>query len=133
MATLIFQFSKMYDFMKTPFDLNKPVAIGSDHAGFEYKEDLISFLEAKGLTYHDFGTHSVELVRLTLAAVSEIDVVAKSFCRTLNPDGMFKNIDHYREGIMTRYPGFATMKITVPRYGLVFEPWACWASVPPTG
>ena len=48
--------------MSTPFDLSKPVAIGSDHAGFEYKEDLISFLEAKGLTYHDFGTHSIESV-----------------------------------------------------------------------
>ena len=45
--------------MNTPFDLHKPVAIGSDHAGFEYKEDLISFLEAKGISYHDFGTHSV--------------------------------------------------------------------------
>ena len=48
--------------MKTPFDLSKPVAIGSDHAGFEYKEDLISFLEAKGLPFHDFGTHSVDSV-----------------------------------------------------------------------
>ena len=48
--------------MNTPFDLHKPVAIGSDHAGFEYKEDLISFLEAKGLSFHDFGTHSIESV-----------------------------------------------------------------------
>ena len=48
--------------MNTPFDLNKPVAIGSDHAGFACKEDLISFLEAKGLAYHDFGTHSIESV-----------------------------------------------------------------------
>jgi ribose 5-phosphate isomerase B len=48
--------------MNTPFDLAKPVAIGSDHAGFEYKEDLISFLEAKELTFHDFGTHSLDSV-----------------------------------------------------------------------
>lgn len=45
-------------FMHSPFDLKKPIAIGSDHAGFEYKEDLISFLEGKGLSYKDFGTHS---------------------------------------------------------------------------
>ena len=32
--------------------------IGSDHAGYEYKEDLISFLEGKGFKYKDFGTHS---------------------------------------------------------------------------
>jgi ribose 5-phosphate isomerase B len=48
--------------MQSPFDLNKPVAIGSDHAGFDYKEDLISFLEAKGLAYKDFGAYSKESV-----------------------------------------------------------------------
>ena len=48
--------------MNTPFDLSKPVAIGSDHAGFEYKEDMISFLEAKGIPFHDFGTHSEDSV-----------------------------------------------------------------------
>jgi ribose 5-phosphate isomerase B len=48
--------------MNTLFDMAKPIAIGSDHAGFEYKEDLISFLEAKGLLFHDFGTHNSESV-----------------------------------------------------------------------
>ena len=37
--------------MNSHFDKNKPVAIGSDHAGFDYKEDLISFLEAKEISY----------------------------------------------------------------------------------
>lgn len=45
-----------------PFDMTKPVAIGSDHAGFDYKDDLISFLEGKGITFHDFGTHSTDSV-----------------------------------------------------------------------
>ena len=46
----------------SPFDLSLPVAIGCDHAGFEYKEDIISFLEGKGLPYKDFGTHSTDSV-----------------------------------------------------------------------
>lgn len=46
--------------MHSPFDLHKPIAIGSDHAGYDYKEDLISFLEGKGLPFKDFGTHSKE-------------------------------------------------------------------------
>ncbi|MBX9785288.1 MAG: ribose 5-phosphate isomerase B [Chitinophagaceae bacterium] len=45
-----------------PFDMTKPVAIGSDHAGFEYKDDLISFLEGKGIAFHDFGTYSTDSV-----------------------------------------------------------------------
>ncbi len=46
----------------SPFNLSMPVAIGCDHAGFEYKEDIISFLEAKGLEYKDFGTYSLDSV-----------------------------------------------------------------------
>ena len=46
--------------MLSPFNLSRPIAIGCDHAGFEYKEDVISFLEGKGLTYKDFGTFSLE-------------------------------------------------------------------------
>jgi ribose 5-phosphate isomerase B len=44
------------------FNLQLPVAIGCDHAGFKYKEDLISFLEGKGVAFTDFGTHSEESV-----------------------------------------------------------------------
>jgi ribose 5-phosphate isomerase B len=44
------------------FNLKNPIAIGCDHAGFDYKEDLISFLEGKGLTYKDFGAYSKDSV-----------------------------------------------------------------------
>lgn len=48
--------------MHSPFDLRKPIAVGSDHAGFDYKEDLISFLEGKGLPFKDFGADSKDAV-----------------------------------------------------------------------
>ena len=44
------------------FNLQLPIAIGCDHAGFDYKEDLISFLEGKGLAFKDFGAYSKESV-----------------------------------------------------------------------
>lgn len=44
------------------FNLKLPIAIGGDHAGYDYKEDIISFLEGKGLAYKDFGTHSKDSV-----------------------------------------------------------------------
>jgi ribose 5-phosphate isomerase B len=34
------------------------IAIGSDHAGFTYKEKIKTFLSALGHTVRDFGTHS---------------------------------------------------------------------------
>ncbi|MFD2918985.1 ribose 5-phosphate isomerase B [Terrimonas rubra] len=48
--------------MSQIFDFSKPIAIGSDHAGFEYKTALISFLEGKGIAFKDFGTHSTDSV-----------------------------------------------------------------------
>ena len=48
--------------MEPIFDTSKPIAIGSDHAGYDYKEDLISFLEGKGLSFKDYGTHSKDSV-----------------------------------------------------------------------
>lgn len=44
------------------FNLSLPVAIGADHAGFDRKEELISFLEGKNLRYKDFGTYSTDSV-----------------------------------------------------------------------
>jgi len=36
------------------------IALGSDHAGFEYKEGLKKWLEKHGYTVTDFGAHSTE-------------------------------------------------------------------------
>lgn len=36
-------------------DLSKPIAIGSDHAGFEYKSRLVAYLSEKGFEVIDKG------------------------------------------------------------------------------
>lgn len=36
------------------------IGLCSDHAGFEMKEYIKQVLDAKGLSYKDFGTHSAE-------------------------------------------------------------------------
>lgn len=38
------------------------IAIGSDHAGFRYKESIKTFLTDLGHEVHDFGTHSEDPV-----------------------------------------------------------------------
>jgi ribose 5-phosphate isomerase B len=48
--------------MNTTFDLSKPIAIGSDHAGFEYKEAIKKWLEKRNYTVKDFGTYSLDSV-----------------------------------------------------------------------
>lgn len=42
--------------------MNKTIAIGSDHAGFEYKTMMVEFLQSEGYEVKDFGTHSSDSV-----------------------------------------------------------------------
>ena len=42
------------------FDKSLPIAIGCDHAGFEYKEKLGKMLEAAGWQVVDKGTYSLD-------------------------------------------------------------------------
>lgn len=48
--------------MNTSFDLSRPIAIGADHAGYEYKTVVADFLRNKGFQVKDFGTHSSDSV-----------------------------------------------------------------------
>jgi ribose 5-phosphate isomerase B len=46
--------------METIFNLNLPIAIGCDHAGFAYKESIKKMLEEGGYTVEDKGTYNEE-------------------------------------------------------------------------
>ena len=40
------------------FDLSRPIAVGSDHAGFEYKQRMVTYLREKGYQVLDLGAQS---------------------------------------------------------------------------
>lgn len=42
------------------FNSTLPVAIGADHAGFEYKTALVQWLNKQGIQVQDFGTYSAD-------------------------------------------------------------------------
>jgi ribose 5-phosphate isomerase B len=48
--------------METIFNLLKPIAIGCDHAGTDYKNELKKMLEEGKYVVQDFGTNSNESV-----------------------------------------------------------------------
>ncbi len=48
------------------------VVIGSDHAGYEYKEKIIDYLNSRGISYTDVGTHTKESC--------DYPVIARSVC-----------------------------------------------------
>ena len=44
------------------FDPSKPIALGADHAGVGYKQEVKEWLEKKGYQVKDFGTYSTDSV-----------------------------------------------------------------------
>jgi ribose 5-phosphate isomerase B len=56
------------------------IAIGSDHAGYRYKEEIKSFLLEEGFEVQDFGTHSEESVDYPLFIRPVAEAVASGDC-----------------------------------------------------
>ena len=48
--------------MNLQFDRSKPIAVGADHAGFEYKTAVVKHLNELGYQVADFGTYSANSV-----------------------------------------------------------------------
>ncbi len=56
------------------------IAIGSDHAGYQYKDEIREFLEGLGHSVTDFGTHSEEPVDYPLFIRPVAEAVARREC-----------------------------------------------------
>src|SRR3974390_2045230 len=56
------------------------ISIGSDHAGFEYKEKIKAMLSSLGYEVHDFGTTSNEPVDYPLFIRPAAEAVASGEC-----------------------------------------------------
>lgn len=53
------------------------ISIGSDHAGFVYKQPIIDHLKSKGYEVTDFGTHSEESTDYPIYAFKVAESVSK--------------------------------------------------------
>jgi len=56
------------------------IALGSDHAGFRYKEEIKRWLTERGHEVHDFGTDSTESVDYPLFIRPAAEAVAAGLC-----------------------------------------------------
>jgi ribose 5-phosphate isomerase B len=54
--------------MTSVFNNNLPIAIGADHAGFNYKAEIKNWLQTLNFIVEDVGTHSLESVDYPLFA-----------------------------------------------------------------
>ena len=56
------------------------VAIGSDHAGYKYKQAIIEYLQVSGYEVKDFGTFSDESVDYPIFIRPAAEAVANQLC-----------------------------------------------------
>jgi hypothetical protein len=92
-------------------------------------DDLQRLSRFVEITPHNYPVHSIELVRIILAAGSEIDVVAKQLYPSPYPDPEQRlNIADHRRGITPVFPNLSSMKVLVPAHSLTFIPWETWAA-----
>ena len=75
----------------------------------------------------NFAIFSVEYVKLLLAAASEIDVLCKLTCNSIDSSAEYKNINDYR-ACLTAHTQIASEEVLIRRYNLTFRPWSDWAS-----
>lgn len=61
-------------------ECKKMIAIGSDHGGYELKEQIKAFLDEKGLDYKDFGTYSTDSCDYADIAETACDAVVSGEC-----------------------------------------------------
>lgn len=75
----------------------------------------------------NFAVFSVEYVKLLLAAGSEIDVLCKLACKSIDNSSEYKNINDYR-ACLTKHTKVASEEVLIRRYSLAFRPWSDWDS-----
>ena len=88
-------------------------------------ERMARFVE---FSRYNFGTYSIEIAHLLLAAASEVDVVAKQLCSLVDAAANPGNIEQYRTTLRRHLPEIENSLVTIPRYGLTLEPWSNWRS-----
>lgn len=69
---------------------------------------------------------SIEIARLFLASCSEVDVVLKQLCKSLNPNSTASSIGGYQIEILNALPNFKEFEVIIPRYELTLKPWTDW-------
>lgn len=70
--------------------------------------------------------YSIELARLLMTASAEVDVVAKTLCRALDPRSRAASIGAYKLQLLQAFPALPGAEVAIPRFGKTLHPWSTW-------
>ena len=77
----------------------------------------------------NFSSYSNEYIKQYQTICSEIDVIAKSFCKELDSNFRGKNIDTYCKAIIDNNSDFSNRVIKVKNRSMEITPWQNWSYV----
>jgi len=95
------------------------------------EDDLEKYARFLEFNPHNYKAYSLELVRLLLAAGSEIDVALKELCKRIDRTKNPKGINSCRPIILKKFPKMEDDRVFIHRYRLQFKPWENWKSKSP--
>ena len=90
------------------------------------ESDLLNFSRYIEFATDNYDAYSMELVRLLLAAGSEVDIACKQLCRLVNPKNKRGNISNYRAVLLKRFPEIQSQVVCIRRHNISFQPWNRW-------
>lgn len=90
------------------------------------ENDILQLSRFLEISEPNFSSYSIELGRILFASASEIDVVAKKYCNTIENKLSADNIGNYKAIITKHHPEFSAVKVHMPRFGLTLTPWNKW-------
>lgn len=56
------------------------IALGSDHGGYELKQEIIVYLEKNGIPYHDYGSYDTQAVDYPVYAKAVAKAIQRGEC-----------------------------------------------------
>lgn len=90
------------------------------------ESDLINLSRYIEFSRDNDSVYSTELTRILITAASEVDVVIKMLCNFIDNTQEYRNINQYRNKIITELPEFPCERVYINRYGISFNPWEKW-------
>ena len=106
----------------------------NDHWSYflSIEQDLVNLSRYVEFSTSNYQTYSIEIARLIISSVSEIDVILKMICKREFPEKNASNINAYYSIITEKLPKLISFEVRMPRWGLYVRPWELWKQgVPP--
>jgi hypothetical protein len=98
------------------------------HYFISLEKDFLDSIQFVELDDANKTTFSIVYAKMLFSSCAEVEVILKDLCETIRPGGNPRNIDQYRETILTGFPAFHKVEIQIPRYAMSKRPWDSWSA-----